>query len=191
MHEEVKGVVHFLGDLVGSTEDVSIVLLEATNTDQTTKGSRNLVSVEDTEVGIPEGKVTVTVDTVLEHDAVSGAVHRLETLTRLVRLEDEHVLLVVLVVTRGLPQFEVVDVRGDDFLVATHAVLLSDHFDQFVVDEGALREEESAAGRHFEVVEETLRTANDAMVTFLGLFNEVHVLVQLLLGRERDGVDSL
>lgn len=32
MHEEVKGVVNFLGNLVGSAENVSIILLEATNT---------------------------------------------------------------------------------------------------------------------------------------------------------------
>lgn len=55
--------------------------------------------MKDTEVSISERQVTVAVNAVLEHDAMSGAVHRLETLARLVRLEDEHVLLVVLVMT--------------------------------------------------------------------------------------------
>ena len=147
--------------------------------------------MKDTEIGIPEWQVSEATNTMFEHDAMSGTVHGLETLASLVRLEDEHVLLVILVVTRGLPKLQVEDVRGDDFLVATHAVLLSDHLDQLVVDEGTLGEEEGAAWRHFKVIEETLRTANDTMVTLLGLLNEVHVFFQLLLRGEGDSIDSL
>ncbi len=56
---------------------------------------------------------------------------------------------------------------------------------------GALGLEEGATRRHFEVSEQILLSANDAMVTLLSLFTEVHVFVKLLLRGERDSVDAL
>ena len=93
--------------------------------------------------------------------------------------------------TRDLPKLEVVDVRGNDLLVATDAVLVSNHLDELVVDGGTLRVEEGTAWRHFEMVEEVLSLANLTMVALLGLLSEVNVLVKLLLSGIGDTVDSL
>jgi len=93
--------------------------------------------------------------------------------------------------TRDLPKLEVVDVRGNDLLVATDAVLVSNHLDKLVVDGGTFGVEEGTAGRHFEMVEEVLSLANLTMVALLGLLSEVDVLVKLLLGGISDTVDSL
>ncbi len=91
----------------------------------------------------------------------------------------------------SLPEFEVIHVRSDNFLVTSHSVLLSNHKHEFVVNMGALGLEEGATRRHFEVSEQILLSANDAMVTLLSLFAEVHVFVKLLLRGERDSVDAL
>lgn len=91
----------------------------------------------------------------------------------------------------SLPKLEVIHVGSDNFLVTSHSVLFSNHEHQFVVNVGALGLEEGATRRHFEVGEQILLSANDAMVTLLSLFAEVDVFVKLLLGGERDGVDAL
>jgi len=94
-------------------------------------------------------------------------------------------------VTRDLPKLKVVNVRGNDFLVATNTVLVSDQLNKLVVDLGTIGVEESTAWRHFEVMEEVLGSTDLTMVTLLSLFSEVDVLVELLLGRVSDTVDSL
>ena len=111
MFEEVKNVLNLTLDLFRGAENVSIVLLESTNSDQTAQGARNFVSVKDTKVGPTNGEVTVAANTMLEHNAMGGTVHGLETMALLIVLKDEHVLLVVLVMTRRLPKLEVENVR--------------------------------------------------------------------------------
>ena len=75
MLEEVERIDDLLTDLIGRTEDVSIILLEASNSDETTESTGDFISVKHTEISVTEGKVTITVDTVLKHHAMSGAIH--------------------------------------------------------------------------------------------------------------------
>ena len=191
--EEIENGENFRLDLFEGAEDVGVVLLEATNANETAESAGDLVSVEHAEIGVAQGQVAVAVDAVLEHDAMGGTVHGLEAVASLVvtPVEEEHVLLVVGVVTGNLPQLDVVHVRRDHFRVATHAVLLPNHLHQLVVNQRALGEEEGAAGRDFEVVKQILLAADDAMVPLLGLLADEYELVELLLGREGNGVDAL
>ena len=75
MLEEVERIDDLLTDLIGRTEDVSIILLEASNSDETTESTGDFISVKYTEISVTEGQVTITVDTVLKHHAMSGAIH--------------------------------------------------------------------------------------------------------------------
>ena len=77
--KEVKRLLNLAGELLLGAENVSIVLLEATNSDQTIEGARDLVSVEHTKVGVPERQVTIAVNVVCKHGAVSGTIHGLKT----------------------------------------------------------------------------------------------------------------
>ena len=192
MLEEVQTVLDLGSDLLRSAENMSIILLESANANQTTKSARDLITVKDTEISVAEGKITVAVDAVLEHDAMSGAVHRLEAL-RIAgfAIEQEHVILVVLIMTASFPKLQVVNVGRDDLREAANAVLFPDHVHKLVVNHGALRVEESTARGRIEVVEEVLLTTNDTMIALLGLLTEVDVLLELLLSRERDSVDAL
>ena len=101
-----------MSDLVNLAENMSVVLLESTDSDQTAESSRNLVSVKDTKVSISDRQITIRVNTVREHDCVGWAVHGLETVTNavLLVLEDEHIVLVVLVMARSLPEAQVENV---------------------------------------------------------------------------------
>ena len=191
MFKEVKGVEDLCSDLVLRAENMSIILLEATNSDQTTKCARDFVSVQDAKVSQSHWQVSITDDAVLEHDTMGWAVHRLETVTSFVTAEQEHVFFVVLVVTTSLPQFEVVHVRGNNFMIASDSVLFSAQVHELVVNVGALWVPECAARRYIKVSKELLLLSNDAMVTLFCLFAEMNVFIHLLLSWERNGIDAL
>ena len=90
-----------------------------------------------------------------------------------------------------LPELEVEDVGSDDLLVATGAILLAAHIHQLVVNVCTSWVPESASWSETEVSEQVLCLADGTMITTLSLFSEVHVLIELLLRGERNGVDSL
>ena len=89
MLEEVKCVLNFLFNLVWRAENVSVVLLEAPYSNQTTESTRDFVSVEHAEVSIPQRQVSVRVNAVFEHHAVSRAVHGLETMASVFAFEQK------------------------------------------------------------------------------------------------------
>ena len=82
---------------------MSIVLLETAHTGKTRKGTRELVTVEDTEISHAPWQVLVVDVGVAKDLAVTGAVHGLHAILLLLDLESKHVLGVVAPVTRGLP----------------------------------------------------------------------------------------
>ena len=51
-----------------------------------------------------------------KHEAMARAVHRLHAELLALDIEDEHVLLVMCRMARDLPQLQVVNIRGNDFL---------------------------------------------------------------------------
>ena len=75
MLEEVERIDDLLTDLIGRAEDVSIILLEASNSDETAESTGDFISMKHTEISVTEGKITITVDTMLKHHAMSGAIH--------------------------------------------------------------------------------------------------------------------
>ena len=93
--------------------------------------------------------------------------------------------------TRLLPEFEVENVGRNDLLIPTDSILHSHHFDQLVVNVSAWRVPESAARGQAEVIEQALLLTEDTMVAAFGLLKEMKVLIELLLGGERDGINSL
>ena len=119
------------------------------------------------------------------------AVHRLQAESRTLRFKEEHVLLILLVVTGRLPEIEIEDVGRNDLLIPTNSILLSDHFNQLVVDVGTRWVPESATWGQTEVIEQALLLTDDTMVAALSLLEEMKVLIELLLGGERDGINSL
>jgi hypothetical protein len=73
--QEVQSVGDLILDLLHGTEDMGVILLEASNSDKTAQSAGDFVSVKDTEVSVSQRKITITVDTLFEHDAMSGTVH--------------------------------------------------------------------------------------------------------------------
>ena len=81
--------------------------------------------MKNTEVGKPDRQFSVRSDSGVKHEAMSRAVHWLKTKALVFYFHEEDVVLVVLIVTTGLPQLKVVHVGTDDFLVTSYSVLMS------------------------------------------------------------------
>ena len=128
---------------------------------------------------------------VLEHQTVARTVHGLQTVLRIITVEQEHVVLVVVSMTADLPQIQVEHVGGDHLRVATHVVLLADELHQLVVDVGSVREEEAGAGAQLVEEEEVLLLSQHAVVVLLGLLHLLLPLLQLLGVGEGDSVHTL
>jgi len=184
--DEVKHASDLLLDLVGTTEDVGIILDETTHTGQTVKGAREFVTVENTKLGETKRKLTITACTVLEHQAVAGAVHRLQSPhgIRIIiasDLEGEHVLLVVLPVAAGLPELAHEDIGGHDLIVATTEVLLTHEVAELLVHAVTARKEEAGSRAVSVEEEELLLLAELTVVTTVGLLEHGFPLLELSL----------
>lgn len=167
--------------LVNGAENVSIVLLETTNTSKTRQSSRELIAVQNTEIGHTPRQVSVVYVLVGKDLAVARAVHGLEAKLFLLNLKQEHAVGVVIPVARRLPQIRLVHVGGHDFLKATLLVLGLLKVQKGVVNASTVRHEESTSGRNFIEEEEFLVLSNLAMVSFGGLGKESLMLFQSLL----------
>jgi hypothetical protein len=108
--------------LVLSAENVGVVLLELPYTGQAAQGTRGLVTVQNTKVSNAHGQFTVTTITVAKQNKVSWAVHGLQSPVALLDVQFEHIIRIVLPVTRLLPDADVVHVRGLNLLVAALTV---------------------------------------------------------------------
>jgi hypothetical protein len=122
---------------------------------------------------------------------MSRAVHGLHSESLLLNLEQEKVILVVLVMSGSLPEFEVENVRRHNFLVASNAILRFNHINKLVVDDSSHGVLESTSRGELVHVEETLSTTDSSVVTLLGFLEEVNVLIKFLLGREGDSINTL
>eukprot|EP01136_Pigoraptor_vietnamica_P037807 Opistho-1_new@106270 len=189
--EEIKGAIDFRLDLVLRTENVRVVLLEAPHAREARERTRQLVAMEDAKVGHAEGQLLVRPHAVVEHQAVAGAVHRLERKRLLLDLKFEHVLRIMLPVARRLPQLRVVHVRRDDLLEAALHILAPNQCNEFVVNAGPVRQEEAAAGAQLVEKVQLLLLANLAVVSLGRLLLQLLPLGELLGVRERNAVHAL
>lgn len=100
--------------LAGHAEDVRIVLHKPPHPRKTSQTSAGLVPVKDTKLGQSNGKLLERSGARIKDKTVTGTVHRLQGKLVFVDVEEEHVLLVVVVVTRSLPEIDIEHVGRDD-----------------------------------------------------------------------------
>ena len=190
---------HLVDHLILGAEDVGVVLGEAAGAKQAVDHAGHLVAVHGAELEVAQRQVAVGVQLVLVDDHVARAVHGFHAVlgvarllvSALVDLEEVHVLVVEAVMARGLPHVRVVDVRGDDLLVAALVQIAAQPLLQRADDARALGkvQRQAHAGHGLHHVDAQL-AAKLAMVALLGLLQVVQVLLQLLLVEERRAVDA-
>lgn len=99
-------------DLRFQAEHVPVVLGEATHAQDAVQRAGGLVTVAGAELTVADRQVAVTVQALIEHLHVAGAVHRLDCVGALLRFGEEHRVLVVVPVAGFLPQRHVQDLRA-------------------------------------------------------------------------------
>ncbi len=92
--QEPQTPEHLLLDLRLHAEDVSIVLLETTDTGETGEGPADLIAMEDTEISKADRQVTIGAHLIIKHKTVAGAVHWFHTEAGLLmHFENEEIVL--------------------------------------------------------------------------------------------------
>ena len=119
-----------------------------------------------------------------EHQAVTRTIHWFETIFSIITLKEEHIVLVVIIVTTDSPQVQIEHIRTYHFSVATIVVLLTNELNQTVVDIGSMRQEEAATRTQFMEEEEILLFTQTTMIILLSLFLLLLPFLQLLGVRE-------
>lgn len=104
LHEVEQGADLVL-ELRGHAEDVRVVLHEPPHAREPGERAARFVAVDDPEFGHPDGELFVAPVARVEDEAVARAVHGFQRPFLLLDVQNEHVILVVLPVTRGLPEF--------------------------------------------------------------------------------------
>ena len=94
---------------------MGIILHEPSHSGQASQSTTSLISVDDTKLGHTNWQFLVTAIPRVEDQAMTRAVHRLQCPLFLLNVENEHVVLVVLPMSGGFPEFGVVHVGRDDW----------------------------------------------------------------------------
>jgi len=147
--------------------------------------------MQNPEVGHAEGQVPVRAQRVFEEEAMTRAVHRLHPPLLLFDIKEEHVFLVVFVVSRDLEKVDVEDIRCDHLVEAPLVVFAPHEADETVVHARAVWEEEATAGAQVVEEEQLLLQAHPPVVTLLRKLHQLKVLFHLFLVREADAIHSL
>jgi hypothetical protein len=118
--EELYASKDFLLDLISPAENVGVVLLEAADSGKPGERPTDLISMEHTEICESDGQLLVGMSLVFENQAMSRAIHGLQSeslpmrlgtmlmaticiLAMLMSFNHEQIFLVVFVVSRNLP----------------------------------------------------------------------------------------
>ena len=97
-------------------------------------------------VSQPNRQLTVGTDAVVKHQAVAGAVHRLKRKSFLLNVKLEHVVGIMLPMSRCLPQLTAVNVRGPNLRETAQSVLLSNEANKGIVNAGTMRQKKTTPG---------------------------------------------
>ena len=188
--DEVDHAHDLVGQLVGTHKQVRVVLVKAAHAEQAVQGAAQLVAVDQANLAGANGQLAIGVRLGGVHQHAARAVHRLNAVLFVVDDGGVHVVLVVVPVTRGLPQLLVHDERRGDLHVAGLVVDLAPVVQQRVLKDHAVGQEEREAGGLVAHHKEVHLAADLAVVALLGLLQHVHVLVELFLGGKGDAVDA-
>lgn len=88
-----------------------IILHESSHSREARQSTGCLVAVNDTELRHPDWQLLIASVATVEDKTVSRTVHRFQRPFLLLHIEREHVIIIILPVTRSLPEFTVEHVR--------------------------------------------------------------------------------
>ena len=190
---EVEASLDLADDLAGSAEDVSVVLGEAADAEQTVHRAGALVAIDVAELGVALREVAVGLRRILVDENVAGAIHGLEAIFRVVEFHGRvHVFGVDILVAGDLPERAAHDVRRENHVIATANTLFAHPVLHGLADEAAFGvPEDEACACDLLDGEEVELLAEDAVVAGLDLFEVLEVGVEVFGVEERGAIETL
>ena len=189
--KELRDADDLVLDLLGSEEDMRVVLSEAADAEHTVQRTGELVAMDKAELAEAQRQLLIGVRLELIDQNAAGAVHGLDGKVLAVDDGGIHIVLIVIPVTGGLPQGAAHDLRGLYLDILPLLVYLAPVVDQGVFEHHALGQVEREAGGLVAEGEQAELAAELAVVAALGFLDAGEVLVKLVLLRESDAVDTL
>src|SRR5271156_4049501 len=122
---------------------------------------------------------------------MTRTIHGFESEIFIVDFQCEHVVFIILPMSRRFPEIGIVHVWGADFLETSGVVFRTNKVLERVVDPHSMGEPESTSGRYFMEEEEILFFSDLAMITFGGFGKEFFVFRHLFFVGETDSIYSL
>src|SRR5215472_1913948 len=190
---EPDTILNFFFDLVGSAEDVRIILRKAAHAHESVQHAGALVTIDGAEFGQSHRQLTIAAQMRLENQDMARAVHGLELVIGLLNFNwAEHIFTIEVCVATGFPEIEAHDVRRIDEIVA----VLSEFVAQPILHDAAdgtalgMPEDEAGAGLVLNAEEIEFR-AEAAMIAALGLFKLVEIIFEFFLIDEAGTVNPL
>ena len=189
--DEREGQADLVVDLVVAAEHVRVVLGQLPDAEHPGQDAGALLAIEDRVVVEAHRELAVRARPGAIDEDLLRAVHRLQPGDVVVVVQDEHVVLVVVPVARGLPQLLADEARGAHLAEAGLTADLARPVLERPPEGHAARMEEWGRRRLGMEGEEVELAAELAVIPLLGLLHAPQVLVQLLLRVPRGAVDAL
>mmetsp|Transcript_11401 Transcript_11401/g.13900 ORF Transcript_11401/g.13900 Transcript_11401/m.13900 type:complete len:405 (-) Transcript_11401:570-1784(-) len=171
--------------------NMRIILLKPPDPCQPRERSTQFVPVQHPKISEPHGQIPITPDRIGKHEAMTGTIHRFEGKFLILHGEAEHGILVMQGVTGLVPQVEVVDVGGDDFVIPPFPVMITDVIHEFLVDSSSVGQPEGRSRGEFVEHDQLLRVSDATMIAFLGFFLVFFPNFEHFLVGEGDSVHAL
>ncbi len=181
----------FFLDLFGGNEQMGVVLGKAAHAHQAVERAGQFVAVHNTEFAHAQRQLAIAPGFALVNQYAARAVHGLEAIGLVVNGRGVDILLVVVPVAGFLPQMLVEHDGRAAFHITVFPVQLAPEAFQFVAQHHALGEEEGEARAFVENVEQVQLAAQLAVIALFGLFQTLHIGVQLFAAYKRRAVNAL
>src|SRR5262249_51426346 len=159
-----------------------------THTEETVQGSRALVAVQPPHVREAQRKVAIRTQRVPVDNGGLGTVHGLQAENLLLRLHEEHVLPVVVPVSRLLPELFVDQDRRGDLLIVAGVLILANEALQLAHDRPAAGQPDGRSRRDLAEYIEVELAPELPVVALLGFFETPEILLEILLREPRRSV---
>src|SRR5262245_41328743 len=126
MIDEIDNADDFGFQLLGSTEDVRIVLCKSANAQHAVQHAGALIAIDSSQLGKTQRQIAIAAQLGVENHDMSGAVHRLHPVGQAVDVHRRiHVFSVALQVAADFIQHFTGDVRSEDKLISAAPVFVA------------------------------------------------------------------
>ncbi len=168
-----------------------VILREAAHAEHAVQRAGQLMAVNNAQLAVAQRQLLIRVRLKLVNKNAAGAVHWLYRKILTVNDGGVHIIFIVIPMPGGFPKGAAHDLRGGNLHIVPLSVYLAPVIDKRIFQHHALWQIKRKAGRFIAERKETQLTPKLPVVTALCLLNAGKVLIQLLLLREGDAVNTL